>query len=360
MDFIKNKSLVLFITVFSLISCSKVDLVIDDVNEMSFEDDYIESIPTIESNPLFEFSTPPIDLLGIDALFISDIPYDEFDKTRFDFFMPNSPTPTGLAIFIHGGGFVGGDKNFIYNPSNAAGVLNLLENNIAVASINYRLLDQEFETDGVLKPLNDAKRAVQFIKHIHNELNIDKENIVLYGSSAGAGISLWLGVHDDFIDENNEDPVLTESSRVKAVSLGGVQASYNIESRWPTEVLEEFNTTWEDLIVNFGTEKFFQFYGVQTMEEYNSPEIERYRKDVDMLAMFSIDDPEIWVENTYYENTEPQTLNSLVHHPYHAKVIKEYADAVGISNVTYYGNPIIYSDPSNEGYIDFIIRKINE
>ncbi|GEQ85852.1 hypothetical protein ULMS_13600 [Patiriisocius marinistellae] len=362
MEFNIFKRVVLFFTVFVFISCSKEDLIINDTNEMSFEDSSIELEPIIELDPLieFDFSTSPIDLLGTDAQFVSDIPYDEFDKTRFDFFMPNSSAPTGLAIFIHGGGFIAGDKSFIYNSTNSAHVINLLENNIAVASINYRLLDQQFETEGVLKCLHDARRAVQFIRFIHNELNIDKNNIVLYGSSAGAGISLWLGVHNDFRDESNVDPVLRESSRVKGVSLGGVQASYDIENRWVHDVLGEFDTTWEDLILEFGTERFFQFYGVHTIEEYNSPAIDRYRKDVDMLSMLSTDDPEIWVENTHYENTEPHTLNSLVHHPYHAKAVKDYADAVGVPNVSYYGNPILYSDPSDEAYIDFIIRKINE
>ena len=49
--------------------------------------------------------------------------------------------------------------------------------------------------------------------------------------------------------------------------------------------------------------------------------------------------------------------------PYKREVreIKEKADLVGIKNICYYGkDPIIYSDESEESYIDFIIRKINE
>ena len=75
----------------------------------------------------------------------------------------------------------------------------LLNNNIAVATINYRLLTEN-ETEGILKCLNDSKRALQYIRYIHNELNIDKSNVGLYGGSAGAGTVFWLGTNDDMKD----------------------------------------------------------------------------------------------------------------------------------------------------------------
>ena len=102
--------------------------------------DVVILVDTIIQEPLIEleFSTSPIDLQGIDALFAADIAYDEHELTKFDIFIPNSSTPTGLVICIHGGGFVGGDKDWIY--SQALRIRELLNNNIAVATINYRLL----------------------------------------------------------------------------------------------------------------------------------------------------------------------------------------------------------------------------
>ena len=41
--------------------------------------------------------------------------------------------------------------------------------------------------------------------------------------------------------------------------------------------------------------------------------------------------------------------------------LKKKADALGIKNITYYGkNPILYAHPSNESWIQFCKRKINE
>ena len=47
--------------------------------------------------------------------------------------------------------------------------------------------------DGILSSLNDAKRALQYIKYNHEKYNIDKTKIGLMGSSAGATSSLWIG-----------------------------------------------------------------------------------------------------------------------------------------------------------------------
>ena len=324
--------------------------------------DVVILVDTIIQEPLIEleFSTSPIDLQGIDALFAADIAYDEHELTKFDIFIPNSSTPTGLVICIHGGGFVGGDKDWIY--SHALRIRELLNNNIAVATINYRLLTEN-ETEGILKCLNDSKRALQYIRYIHNELNIDKLNIGLYGGSAGAGTAFWLGTNDDMKDINNPDPVLQESSRVKAIGLSGTQASYDIENRWINDVFVDFNILWEDLIpVMEEAGVFFRMYGISSWEEYESPEIDEYRQKVDMLSLLSSDDPEIWVSNVGegLPNGMPSTSAQFNHHPFHAREIKEFADAVGVANVCKYGNPILYEDLNFESWHDFFIRKLNE
>lgn len=327
--------------------------------------DVVILVDTIIQEPLIEleFSTSPIDLQGIDALFAADIAYDEHELTKFDIFIPNSSTPTGLVICIHGGGFVGGDKDWIY--SQGVMIRELLNNNIAVATINYRLLTEN-ETEGILKCFNDSKRALQYIKYIHNELNIDKLNIGLYGGSAGAGTAFWLGTNDDMKDINNPDLVLQESSRVKAIGLSATQASYDIENRWINDVFVDFNILWEDVIPDTeeAEQGLFGMYGISSWEEYESPEIDEYRQKVDMLSLLSSDDPEIWVSNVGGGLTNGMPSNwpsgQLNHHPFHAREIKEFADAVGVANVCRYGNPILYEDLNFESWHDFFIRKLNE
>ncbi len=161
-------------------------------------------------------------------------------------------------------------------------------------------------------------------------------------------------------EENSTDPVLQESTRVKGIALRATQSSYDIEGRWYQDVYGEFGMTWEDYLANYGEESILQFYGVRTIAEYETPEIDAYRQEVDMLSMITADDPEIWVDNTGQSNAEPQNTGSLYHHAFHAREIKEFANAAGVPNVATYGRPLLYSDPSNEEFVPFLIRKINE
>ncbi|OEK06492.1 hypothetical protein BFP71_02110 [Roseivirga misakiensis] len=327
---------------------------------MSCSSDEQATIPEGQE-PLIElhFTNPPITIQSSETQFAPDIAYDEHDKTTFDIFLPNSSSPSGLVIFIHGGGFTGGDKAFIYNTNFENEVNRLLNNGIAVATINYRLIEVG-DNEGVLKSLNDSKRALQYIRYIHKELNIDKEKIVLFGTSAGASTALWLATNDDLADPNSPDLVLQESTRVRGIALNATQSSLDIESRWLGDVFVDFNTSLEDIIQEYGEETVYSFYGVSTMEAYQTPEIQAYREQVDMLSLLSSDDPEIWVRNTGGHNDVPMTTSSFNHHPFHAREIKEFADAAGVLNVTTYGNPILFSDPNNEEYVEFLTRKINE
>ena len=340
------KYIVYFLSLFLLLSCSDDETVTEITNPET---------SLIELN----FTNPPIDLQGAQALYASDIAYDQYDKTKFDVFLPSTTTKTGLVVFIHGGGFTGGDKDFIYTDNYASEVVRLLNNNIAVATINYRLLE-DGDTEGVLKSLNDSKRAIQYMRYISNELNINKEDVVLFGSSAGASTALWLATNDDLKDINNADAVLQESSRVKGIALNATQSSLDIEGRWIGNVFAEFGTTLEDMNQEFGEQRLYNFYGVNTESAYNTPEVEAYRKQVDMLSFISSDDPEIWVKNTGGHNNVPTTTSSFNHHPFHAREIKKFADANGVKNVTTYGNPILFSSVGDEDFVTFLIRKINE
>ncbi len=343
------KIIVFVLTTFIMTACSNSD-----------DNDIIDETIVDQENPLIEltFSSSPIDLQGLDVQFAADVPYDQYEDTKFDIFLPNVTTPTSLVVFIHGGGFTGGDKAFAYANNYPTDIVQLLSNNIAVATINYRLI-QSNDTEGVLKSLNDSKRALQFIRYVHNELNIDKDKIGLFGSSAGASTSLWLATNDDLREAFSDDPVSRESSRVAAIALNATQSSLNIEDKWLNDVFGDFNVTIDDLLAEVGTSTLFNFYGVSSQAEYESPEIDAYREQVDMLALLSADDPDIWVRNTGGHNLVPETTSSWYHHPFHAREIKEFAEAVGVTVVATYGNPILFSDPSNEYYTDFFIRKLN-
>ncbi|MEM6346376.1 MAG: alpha/beta hydrolase [Bacteroidota bacterium] len=337
----KLKTISFLALTFALLACSKESPIVPEENKGELQ-----------------FSSSPIDLEGIDAQYAADVSYDQYEASKFDIFLPNSATPTGLVVYIHGGGFTGGDKAFVYKDPYPEHIRTLLSQDIAVATINYRLIENG-DTEGVLKSLNDSKRALQYIRYKSEELNIDKERVVLFGTSAGASTSLWLATNDDQKEPSNADPVLQESSRVLGIALNATQSSLDIENRWLNNVFADFGTTWEYMVAEFDESTLFNFYGVSSWEEYETPEIEAYRQKVDMLATISADDPEIWVSNTGGTNELPQTTGHWYHHPFHAREIKEFADAAGVPNVCNYGKPLLYSDGQEE-YVDFLIRKLNE
>jgi acetyl esterase/lipase len=209
----------------------------------------------------------------------------------------------------------------------------------------------------------DVRRALQYIRLRANDFNIDKSKIILAGNSAGAQTSLWIAFNNDFADAQNSYPVLRESSRVKGVVAREAQSSYNIEDRWVNDVFVDYNLSWTELL-SYETGNISKIYGVSSVAEYESPAIDTYRADVDMLTLLTADDPEIWINNTLRDVVNPyKPFNPDIpsHHAFHARVLKQRADAVGVKNVSYYGkNPIIYSDPSNETRTGFCKRKINE
>lgn len=321
------------------------------------------------SGSTFTYTNSPFDLQGINAKFVKDIAYDNKTRTQFDIWLPTSNTPTGLVIYVHGGGFTSGDKDFVYTVQSGGAwdfpsdIRFLLQNNIAFATIRYTLLNTTGETEGIKKPMGDVRRALQYIRSRASDFNIAKDKVILAGNSAGAGTSLWIGFNNDFANAASGDPVLRESSRVKGIVARETQASYNIEDRWVNDVFADYGISWTQILANEAG-NIQKIYGIFSMAQYQTPAVLTYRSEVDMLALMSADDPEIWINNTLREVVNPYNpFNADVssHHAFHARELRERANALGLRNVAYYGkNPTIYAHPGNESWTQFCIRKINE
>ena len=139
-----------------------------------------------------------------------------------DFYKADSPKPTPLLFFIHGGGWVAGDK------SGVGELEACLKAGISVVSINYRYSWQA-QLAGVMPPvqwpLEDAARALQFVRSRAVEWNIDKQRIGASGGSAGACSSLYLAFHDDMADPKSNAPIARESTRLWCAAVNGAQTS---------------------------------------------------------------------------------------------------------------------------------------
>lgn len=156
---------------------------------------------------------------------LSNVAYGEHPRHRLDFWKAESSQPTPLVFVVHGGGWTGGDKDRV---TRVVQVERLLAENISVVSINYRYTTQAKEagiTPPVKAPLEDAARALQFVRSQANEWNIDKSRIAAAGSSAGACTSLWLAFHDDLAQPSSPDLVARESTRVLCAAVIGAQTS---------------------------------------------------------------------------------------------------------------------------------------
>lgn len=171
--------------------------------------------PTPAAKPAPKPTRPPT---------VANVAYGTHERQVLDFYKAESAKPTPLLFFIHGGGWVAGDKA---NPG-SGGLEAYLAAGISVVSINYRYSWQA-QRAGVMPPvqwpLEDAARALQFVRSKAGEWNIDKQRIGASGGSAGACSSLYLAFHDDMADPKSSDPIARESTRLWCAAVGGAQTS---------------------------------------------------------------------------------------------------------------------------------------
>jgi acetyl esterase/lipase len=146
----------------------------------------------------------------------ADVSYGPHDRNVLDFWKAEGDGPRPLLVYIHGGGWTGGDKR-----QAPARIQPYLNKGISYAAVNYRLSTQA----PLPAPVHDAARAIQFLRTKAKEWNIRTDRIALTGGSAGACTSMWILLHDDLADPKATDPVLRESTRVAAAAVSAGQTS---------------------------------------------------------------------------------------------------------------------------------------
>ena len=274
-----------------------------------------------------EEDTPPISVPD-GTFFASAEAYGPYAANVYDVFLPESESPTPLVIYIHGGGFTGGSRESIYVSRGDDEIPQLLEAGVAYATIDYRLLE-DYDTEGVLKPMGDSRRALQFFRYHADSLNVDPARVAAYGSSAGAGTALWLATHDDMAEPDAEDPVLGQSTRLVAVGAQATQASYDLV-RWETDVFVDFDIRLEQVLAaGFDEATVLAFYAMSEGDSFDDADIAAYRAEVDMLGLMDGGDPPIWVNN-FGSTSAPTDIGRLYHHPFHAREVLQHAQAAGI------------------------------
>jgi pimeloyl-ACP methyl ester carboxylesterase len=309
-------------------------------------------VPSAPISGTLQSSSPPFKLDGNNAYFVKSAAYGPDSRHRFDIFLPRAAydgqARTPLAIFIHGGGFSSGAKEDAYSSSNQKMIKALLAKGVAFASINYPLISKKNEQEGLIKSLNGAKRALQYLKY-DGSYNIDPQRVVLLGSSAGASTALWLAFHDDMADLGSADPVEQQSTRVRGAVATQSQSTLDVVG-WE-QVFAEYDWSVEDMGSSAPN-----FYGVEDGADLYRSATVAYRQEVDFLNMMDAADPEIWVATDGVPVRAPSSTGILYHHPYHARALRDKALQVGLkAGVTV---PALKIASTQESMTDFILRKL--
>lgn len=155
----------------------------------------------------------------------ANVKYGDEARQVMDVYLAKSDKPTPVVFFIHGGGWLTGDKSSAVKSLN---IPKLNDAGISVVAINYRYVSQAYEAGiqpPVKWPLYDAARALQLTRHNAKEWNLDQEKIGATGGSAGACTTLWLAMHDDLADPKSDDPIARESTRLACAYLSGAQTT---------------------------------------------------------------------------------------------------------------------------------------
>jgi acetyl esterase/lipase len=125
---------------------------------------------------------------------------------KLDLYVPKSRNPVPLILYVHGGGFRGGDKGE-QNP------IPFVSDGYAFASINYRL------SQNAIFPaqIEDCKAAVRWLRSNAAKYKLDPERFGAWGTSAGGHLVAMLGTAGEIrVFDVGENPEV--SSRVQAVA----------------------------------------------------------------------------------------------------------------------------------------------
>ena len=274
-----------------------------------------------------------------------NISYGPDRKNTLDLWIADSKSNSPFVIYIHGGGFGAGSKNAAYSKNNFKRVKKLLKNNISFATIDYSFKNNE---DFLFSSLNDAKRALQFLRFYSEKYNLLKDKVALMGSSAGATSSLWIGLQDDMSDKNSPDPILRESTKVSCIV--GMAAAHSLNlNRWKNMA---------DVDEAYLKSIFKKYLGKMDAEKWMQRSFdENYISEVDFFEKMDANDPPIFIFNPG-KNRKPKNIADFHHNPLHAKVLKQKADSLKLKNVVY-APRIGIIDKSGQGVVDFIIENLN-
>ncbi len=150
-----------------------------------------------------------------------DITYGKAGDTelKLDLARPQGDGPFPAIVFIHGGGWSGGNRQMYRGQIQEAA-----KRGYVAATISYRLMqfDQAKKETTTATPvfpaqIHDAKAAIRWLRAHAEKYQVDPERIGVTGASAGGHLSLLVGLTDPSSGMEGDSGNPDQSSRVQAV-----------------------------------------------------------------------------------------------------------------------------------------------
>ncbi|MCZ0985534.1 alpha/beta hydrolase [Streptomyces diastatochromogenes] len=158
--------------------------------------------PTAQPAPTSDMEWPPPPFLAPAPPLVGRDGVRRFDGVTYartpgyrprllDAHVPASEQPVPAVVWIHGGGWLDGDRRFP-PPTVPVELLygTILGAGLAVVSIDYRhSLEAPFPAQ-----LHDVKAAIRYVRRFAADLGIDKDRIGVWGESAGGHLAALAGL----------------------------------------------------------------------------------------------------------------------------------------------------------------------
>lgn len=117
-----------------------------------------------------------------DTYRFENVSYGTHERNTLNLYIPADKDSVGLVLMIHGGAWIGGDKN-----DYAAEMERVLDMGYAVASVNYRYISDDVD---LIDVTDDIQLAVAKIKKLSEKRGVEINKMVVTGVSAGGHLSM--------------------------------------------------------------------------------------------------------------------------------------------------------------------------
>lgn len=178
-------------------------------------------------------AAPTDEVRGGDVTVLRDLRYDSQpgsspERNALDVYLPVGPDQYPFVLFLHGGGWVSGDKNMgPSEPYENVGQA-LASRGIGVAIANYRLSDGS--ESHVVHPghVEDVVSALAFVRAFLNSRGVDPSDMFVGGHDAGAHLASLMATNGRYLAAAG----LSTADLRGVIGLSGIYRVDPVSSEW--------------------------------------------------------------------------------------------------------------------------------